>query len=355
MPPRLHLFTSRSVTLRPKTSAPPKSFARAALQRRTASDDASKKPATTPVGPDTQGPTVDQLPHVTEEQAALDKSMGENPPDIEQGTPVQEILKRDKDAQEKAPKVLKDDLKRTSPPGTRSYSTAVERPLPSQHNPRVEFRDMQVVGLDYPDAGFGHKFVLPDIQAMTKLDNFRKRYDPVVDQVTKSIMRHGKLSKAQSNMTTILDILRTAPVPSAAGNEQSSTGTERSLVSTVPREALPLEPIKYLTAAIDSVAPLIKIRQQKGIMGGGASLPLPVPLGLRQRRRTAIQWILSAAESRRELTLAERVAKEIINVAEGRSSAWEKRQRVHRLAISARANIRIAAGGRRIKKKAGSR
>lgn len=156
-------------------------------------------------------------------------------------------------------------------------------------------------------------------------------------------------------MTTILDILRTAPVPSAAGNEQSSTGTERSLVSTVPREALPLEPIKYLTAAIDSVAPLIKIRQQKGIMGGGASLPLPVPLGLRQRRRTAIQWILSAAESRRELTLAERVAKEIINVAEGRSSAWEKRQRVHRLAISARANIRIAAGGRRIKKKAGSR
>lgn len=57
---------------------------------------------------------------------------------------------------------------------------------------------MRVVGLDYPDAGFGHKFVLPDIQGMTKLDNFRKRYDPVVDQVTKSIMKHGKLSKAQS-------------------------------------------------------------------------------------------------------------------------------------------------------------
>lgn len=31
------------------------------------------------------------MPHVTEEQAALDKSMGENPPDIEQGTPVQEV------------------------------------------------------------------------------------------------------------------------------------------------------------------------------------------------------------------------------------------------------------------------
>lgn len=34
---------------------------------------------------------MDQLPHVSEEQAALDKSMGNTPPDIDQGTPVQEV------------------------------------------------------------------------------------------------------------------------------------------------------------------------------------------------------------------------------------------------------------------------
>jgi hypothetical protein len=34
---------------------------------------------------------MDPLPHVSEEQAALDKSMGETPPDIEQGTPVEEV------------------------------------------------------------------------------------------------------------------------------------------------------------------------------------------------------------------------------------------------------------------------
>lgn len=34
---------------------------------------------------------MDPLPHVSEEQAALDKSMGNTPPDIEQGTPVQEV------------------------------------------------------------------------------------------------------------------------------------------------------------------------------------------------------------------------------------------------------------------------
>lgn len=34
---------------------------------------------------------MDQLPHVTEEQAAMDKTMGETPPDIQQGTPVKEV------------------------------------------------------------------------------------------------------------------------------------------------------------------------------------------------------------------------------------------------------------------------
>jgi small subunit ribosomal protein S7 len=74
-------------------------------------------------------------------------------------------------------------------------------------------------------------------------------------------------------------------------------------------------------------------------------MPVPLPLNKRQRRRTAIQWILTAAESRREQNLADRVAKELLNVAEGKGSAWERRQRVHKLAISARANIKAALGG----------
>jgi hypothetical protein len=54
------------------------------------------------------------------------------------------------------------------------------------------------VTLQYPDAGFGHKYALPDISAMSRHDNLKKRYDPVVEQMTKSIMRHGKLAKAQN-------------------------------------------------------------------------------------------------------------------------------------------------------------
>ena len=40
---------------------------------------------------------MDQLPHVTEEAAAMDKIMGDTPPDITQGTPVQEVSSKDRE------------------------------------------------------------------------------------------------------------------------------------------------------------------------------------------------------------------------------------------------------------------
>lgn len=143
-------------------------------------------------------------------------------------------------------------------------------------------------------------------------------------------------------MSDILEILRTAPTP-----QGSTLGGDRSLISTVPREALALSPVTYLTTAIDSVAPLVKIRQQKGVLGGGASMPIPVPLNIKQRRRTAIKWILTSADNRKETKLSERVAKELINIAEGRGGAWDRRILVHKQGISARANIRNGMRRRR--------
>jgi small subunit ribosomal protein S7 len=90
---------------------------------------------------------------------------------------------------------------------------------------------------------------------------------------------------------------------------------------------------------IDSVAPLFKIRQQKGAAGGGKALPIPIPLAIRQRRRVALKWIIDASEKRRDPELPQRLVNEIVAIAEGRSSVWEKRAMVHRLATSARVNV----------------
>lgn len=73
-------------------------------------------------------------------------------------------------------------------------------------------------------------------------------------------------------------------------------------------------------------------------------MQMPVPLGLKQRRRQAVKWILDAAIKKSDkgsgkYQFATKVADEIINVIEGKSGAWEKRQAIHRLATSSRANL----------------
>ena len=96
------------------------------------------------------------------------------------------------------------------------------------------------------------------------------------------------------NMSYILNHLRTAPPP-------VPNSARPLLPGSPPPKHLPLNPIQYLTIAIDSVAPLLRIRSQKGAAGGGAALQIPVPLGVRQRRRQAVQWILVTVEWERSV------------------------------------------------------
>ena len=171
-------------------------------------------------------------------------------------------------------------------------------------------------------------------------------------------------------MDIILNHLRTAPPPKPSPNvlpilqsyynppvtgyvpthapknyqKQVTTAGNKSIAPTPSQlnpALLPLDPVTYLNLAVDSVAPLVKVRQQRGVLGGGQSLQIPVPLPSKQRRRTAITWILNAADKRKEVRLADRVARELVNVVEGKSAAWTRREAVHKLGIAARSNVRF--------------
>lgn len=190
----------------------------------------------------------------------------------------------------------------------------------------------------------GHKFPLPALP-LPQGSHKDHRYDPVVQQVTNLLMLDGKKATAQRNMSHILTTLRTAPPP-------TYSPTRPLLPGAPPASHLPLHPVLYLTLAIDSVAPLLRIRSQRGAAGGGVALQIPVPLGLRQRRRQAFMWILDAASKRKSRgsggdQFASRVAEEIIAVVEGRSGIWEKRAAVHRLGTTARSNLMFGTRGRR--------
>ncbi|KAL8945223.1 MAG: hypothetical protein Q9211_000233 [Gyalolechia sp. 1 TL-2023] len=255
----------------------------------------------------------------------MGKITGEGGPEIDQGTPVQEVLKRDEESKEKAPQIMQEEVQSASPRGTRSYSTTPHR--------------YQEAVISFEDSGAessGHTFSLPALPLPANM-HLKYRYAPIVKQVTNLLMRDGKLSVAQRNMAMILNQLRMASPP--------TLNPERPLIpGSPPASHLPLNPILYMTLAIDSVAPLLRIRSQKGMAGGGAALQTPVPLALRQRRRQAVMWILDAASKKPARgsgrgQFAQRVAEELVAIVEGRSSVWDRRGGIHKLAVSARANL----------------
>ncbi|KAL7938527.1 ribosomal protein S7 domain-containing protein [Trichoderma chlorosporum] len=209
-------------------------------------------------------------------------------------------------------------------------------PPPEQAEAIVAAGSQSIVTAVTEMQNAGHKFGLPQ---KPYPDGFhvKKRYHPVLEQITRLLMRHGELSVAQRNMAAVMNFLRTAPAPIYSPKFPLLPGTP-------PAAHLPLNPVLYITIAIDSVAPLLKVRNIAGAGGGGRALELPVPLAVRQRRRMAFQWILDVINKKPSKgsgrnQFAHRIAEEIIAVVEGRSSVWEKRKLVHKLGTAARANV----------------
>ncbi|KAL4918294.1 ribosomal protein S7 domain-containing protein [Aspergillus aurantiobrunneus] len=363
MPPRLNLLTRTSVPVfrqRPTTpsasqrsiasalrsgAAAPAPCTRSGVQRRWNSSGSRDKKDL-----EEAQRAAESMPHVSEEAAEISRIMDKekrcdgtpSSPELEQGTMVSEILARDKEAQKHAPKVFQDQMnKGPGPSGSRSFSTSARRgQLEKQGDDNgamseaeqaamLEAMISQVSQETEQLLPEGLKFEAPE--TIPRTENFRHRYEPVVEQFTKNLMRDGKLAVAQKNMSIILDHLRSSPPP--------QLNPRRPLLPGPPTPQLPLNPVLYLTLIVDSVAPLIKLHSAKGIAGGGQSLQVPVGLAERQRRRTAIGWIIAASEKRRDAKFAHRVANELVAVAEGRSGVWEKREGVHKLGIAGRVNI----------------
>lgn len=106
-------------------------------------------------------------------------------------------MQGDKAAQENLPKVMKDKLKaggaKTVPNGARSYSTMTTQ---SSGDNGVDMSLMNLGSTPKLPETPGLKFEMPTLP-LPKDGHLKHRYDPVVEQVTNLLMRHGKKSVAQ--------------------------------------------------------------------------------------------------------------------------------------------------------------
>ena len=94
------------------------------------------------------------------------------------------------------------------------------------------------------------------------------------------------------------------------------------------------DPVQVFHQALENVKPAIEVRSRRV---GGATYQVPIEVRSDRSQALAIRWVISAARSRSENTMVERLSGELLDAANARGSSVKKREDTHRMAEANRA------------------
>ncbi len=94
------------------------------------------------------------------------------------------------------------------------------------------------------------------------------------------------------------------------------------------------DPIVVLKRATDNIRPSLEVRSRRV---GGSSYQVPVEVRPRRSNTLAVRWLVDFARKRRENTMAERLANEILDASNRTGAAVKRREDVHKMAESNKA------------------
>jgi small subunit ribosomal protein S7 len=116
---------------------------------------------------------------------------------------------------------------------------------------------------------------------------------------------------------------------------------KRSLAEKIVYDALEVcetktggEPIAVLKRAVENVKPQLEVKSRRV---GGATYQVPVEVRPRRANTLAIRWIVGYSRQRREKTMAERLANELLDASNGLGASVKRREDMHKMAESNRA------------------
>ncbi|MDQ1265225.1 MAG: small subunit ribosomal protein [Bacteroidota bacterium] len=89
------------------------------------------------------------------------------------------------------------------------------------------------------------------------------------------------------------------------------------------------EPLEVFRKALSNVAPILEVRSRRV---GGATYQVPVEVREERRIALAIRWIKQYSKSRRDKSMAMRLAAELIAAYNGEGAAVKKREDTHKMA-----------------------
>jgi small subunit ribosomal protein S7 len=118
-------------------------------------------------------------------------------------------------------------------------------------------------------------------------------------------------------------------------NKVMSDG-KKSLAERIVYDALAIvgersgeDPVETLEAAVKSLTPVLEVRSRRV---GGATYQVPVEVPARRARTLAVRWLVQFARARREYSMAERLASEILDANQQQGSAWKRKDDIYRMA-----------------------
>jgi small subunit ribosomal protein S7 len=89
------------------------------------------------------------------------------------------------------------------------------------------------------------------------------------------------------------------------------------------------EPVEVLEEAIKELTPTLEVRSRRV---GGATYQVPVEVPARRARTLAVRWLVGFARNRREKSMSERLANEILDSIQQQGGAWKRKDDIYRMA-----------------------
>jgi small subunit ribosomal protein S7 len=129
----------------------------------------------------------------------------------------------------------------------------------------------------------------------------------LVTQFVNKVLVRGKRSTAERIVYGALDIIK------------DKTGAE---------------PVATLKRAMDNVKPQLEVKSRRV---GGATYQVPIEVKPRRASTLAIRWLVGYSRQRREKTMAERLANELLDASNSTGSAVKRKDDVHKMAESNKA------------------
>ncbi|MFM1968457.1 MAG: 30S ribosomal protein S7 [Candidatus Nanopelagicaceae bacterium] len=133
----------------------------------------------------------------------------------------------------------------------------------------------------------------------------------------------------------IADPVYNSPVVTALINKVLSHG-KRSTAESIVYNALEncrakteVDPVITLKRALDNVKPAVEVRSRRV---GGATYQVPVEVKAARSMTLGLRWLVDNARLRREKSMAERLANEMIDASNGLGAAVKKREDTHKMA-----------------------